>query len=105
MPETGMHLDAATQIYQDNDAAIQIELNRGSLGSHSRHIPRKVPTSRNKVEDGDIVPVYKRTNLIPVDTGTKALPDARFEYLRDQMNGHSLIKMNRASYAIPSYVV
>ena len=76
MPETGMHPEALTQVYQDNDAAIQIELNGGALGSHSRHISRKVLASRNKIEDGGIVPVYKRTNLILADTGTKALPDA-----------------------------
>ena len=40
-----MHPEAPTQVYQDNNAAIQIELNRGSLGSHSRHISRKVLTS------------------------------------------------------------
>ena len=38
MPETGMNPDAPTQVYQDNDAAIQIEMNRDSLGSHRRHI-------------------------------------------------------------------
>ena len=38
MSETGMYPEAPSHIYQDNDAAIQIEINRGSLGSHSRHI-------------------------------------------------------------------
>ena len=105
MPDMGMRPEAPTQVYQDNDAAIQIELNRGSLGSHSRHISREVLASRNKIEDGDIVPVYKRANCMSEDIGTKALPDAQFEYLRGQMNGYSLVKMNRPSYAIPSYVV
>ena len=105
MPEAGMHPEAPTQVYQDNDAAIQILLNRGSLGSRSRHISRKVLTSRNKVEDGDTVPVYKRTNLMLADIGTKALPGTQFEYLRDQINGCSLVKVNRPSYTTPSCVV
>ena len=50
MSDTGMHPEAPTQVYQDNDAAIQIELNRDSLGSHSRHTSRKVLTSPNKMK-------------------------------------------------------
>ena len=49
MSEAGMHPDAPTQVHQDNDAAIQIEMNRGSVGSHSRHISGKVLTSHNKI--------------------------------------------------------
>ena len=37
--------------------------------------------------------------------GTKVLPDAQFEYLWNQMNGYSLIQINRPSYTIPSYIV
>ena len=100
-----MHPEAPTQVYQDNDAAIQIEMNRGSLGSHSRHIARKVLTSRNKIEDGDIVPAYKRTNMVLADIGTKAPPDAQFKYLWGQMNGYNLVKLTRPSYVISSCVV
>jgi hypothetical protein len=70
-----MHLaqDKPTVIYQDNEAAIMIEKNRGSLSGQSRHIERKVLTCRNKVEDGQIVPVYLETSRMAADIGTKAL--------------------------------
>ena len=78
MSETGMHPEAPTQVYQNSDAAIQIEMKGSSLGSHSRHIARKELTSRNKIEVGGIMPVCKRTSMMLADIGTKALPDAQF---------------------------
>jgi hypothetical protein len=72
-----MHLaqDKPTVVYQDNEAAIMIEMNRGSLSGQSRHIERKVLTCRNKVEDGQILPVYLETTRMIADIGTKALRD------------------------------
>ena len=54
---------------------------------------------------GASFPVYKQTNMMLADMGTKALPDAQFEYLRNQMNGYNLVKLNRPHYVIPSYAV
>ena len=103
--EVGMHPEAPSVIYQDNQAAIQIEMNRGSLGEHSRHISRKVLSSRNKIEDGDIKPMYKETNKMLADIGTKALPDKQFAILRDQMNGYSIVKIHHPTYSLPNYIV
>jgi hypothetical protein len=67
---------------QDNEAAIQIAINRGALSKQSRHIDRRILASRNKIEDGTVIPKYCVTARMLADIGTKALPDAQFAYLR-----------------------
>jgi hypothetical protein len=104
MSEMGLEQTKATVIYQDNEAAIQIALNRGSLSKQSRHMERRILTSRNKVEDHQIKPVYVTTEEMIADIGTKALPDKQFAYLRDKMNGYALVKMNHPEYKLPPYV-
>ena len=102
-----MHLaqDRPTVIYQDNEAAIMIAMNRGSLSGQSRHIDRKVLTCRNKIEDGKIIPVYLETARMIADIGTKALGDKQFAYLRDQLTGYSLVKIHHPTYKLPTYIV
>jgi hypothetical protein len=105
MEEMGLAQDLPTTVYQDNESAIQIEVNRGSLSNQSRHIERKVLASRNKIEDGLIKPKYIQTGEMIADIGTKALPDRQFAKLRDALNGYSLVKTHHPSYKLPSYVV
>jgi hypothetical protein len=104
MGEMGMHQEKPTVVYQDNKATIQIALNRGSLSNRSKHIDLKVLSSRNKIEDGQVLPVYKESPKMLADMGTKALPDTQFAYLRDQMNGYSLVKQHHPTYRIPDFV-
>ena len=99
-----MFQTAPTIIYQDNEAAVQIAKHRGSLSSRSKHLDLKVLSSRNKVEDGKVVPVIKGTAEMYADIGTKALPDNQFEYLRDKLNGYSLVKKFHPTYELPSFV-
>ncbi len=58
MSEMGLEQEQATTIYQDNEAAIQIALNRGALSKQSRHIERRILTARNKIEDGAVMPKH-----------------------------------------------
>jgi hypothetical protein len=102
--EMGMFQTAPTIIYQDNEAAVQIAKHRGSLSSRSKHLDLKVLSSRNKVEDGKVVPVIKGTAEMYADIGTKALPDNQFVYLRDKLNGYSLVKKFHPTYELPSFV-
>jgi hypothetical protein len=105
MSEMGLEQTEATTIYQDNDAAIQIALNRGALSKQSRkHIDRRVLAPRNKVEDGEVNPVYCVTTKMLADIGTKALSDAQFAYLRDLTNGYSLVLKHHPTYPLPLYV-
>ncbi len=58
MCEIGLRQKEPTILYQDNKAAIQIAMNRGSLSRKTRGTDLRVLTLRNKVEDLKIVPVY-----------------------------------------------
>jgi hypothetical protein len=105
MDEMNLSQDKPTVIYQDNEAAIQIVKNRGSMSGQSRHIDRRVLTSRNKIEDGHIVPVYIETGNMIADLGTKAFGDKQFAYLRDLLTGYSLVKRHHPTYALPADIV
>ena len=104
MCEMGLEQGDATTIYQDNEAAIHLAMNRGALSKQSRHIERKVLAARNKVEDHDVMPKKIPTESMLADMGTKALPDGQFVFLRDEANGYALVKRNHPSYKLPSYV-
>jgi hypothetical protein len=104
MCEMGLQQEDATPIYQDNKAAIQIAMNRGALSKRSRHIDRRILASRNKVEDGEVIPKYCMTARMLADIGTKALPDAQFAFLRDLINGYALVKQHHTLYPMPPYV-
>ena len=103
--EMGLAQQKPTVVYQDNESAICIELNRGSLSSRSKHIDRTILQSRQKIEDAEVVPEFISTNRMLADIGTKPLPDGQFAYLRDAMCGYSLVKKNHPDYILPSYVV
>jgi hypothetical protein len=103
--EMGFPQEKATTIYQDNQAAIQVMVNRGSLTKQSRHMERRVLTARNKIEDGQIFPKYCKTEEMLADIGTKALSDKQFVYLRDRLTGYALVKKHHPTYSMPSYVL
>jgi hypothetical protein len=44
---------------------------------------------RNKIEDGKILPVFKVTEQMVADIGTKPLDAYRFGLLRDQLTGYA----------------
>ena len=91
--EIGLRDDAPTVLYQDNQAAIQIAMNRGSLSKKTRATEIRTLTIRNKIEDFKVVPIYCETTKMLADLGTKALEPKQFIYLRDQVNGYSQIKL------------
>ena len=104
MCEMGLEQNDATPIYQDNEAAIHIALNRGALSKQSRHVSRRILTARNKIEDGEVMPVYCITGKMLADIGTKALPDEQFAFLRDHINGYMLVREHHPTYPLPPYV-
>ena len=95
MKEIGLEQTEATVIFQDNQAAIQIANNRGSLSKKTRSMDMRTLSIRNKVEDMKVVPVYLETAKMLADIGTKALDPARFELLRDIMTGYGLYEAIR----------
>jgi hypothetical protein len=91
--EIGLRDDAPTILYQDNQAAIQIAMNRGSLSKKTRATEIRTLTVRNKIEDFKVVPIYCETTKMLADIGTKALEPKQFIHLRDQVNGYSQSKL------------
>jgi hypothetical protein len=92
MKESGLEQKGPTIIFQDNQAAIQIAMNRGSLSKKTRAMEVRVFSIRNKVEDMKVVPIYLETKLMLADIGTKALDPAQFITLRDQLCGYAPIQ-------------
>jgi hypothetical protein len=86
--EVGLEQDGPTVIYQDNQAAIQIAMNRGSLSRKTRATETRTLAIRNKVEDLKVVPIYIKTTDMLADIGTKALDPKLFISLRDKICGY-----------------
>ena len=89
MAEVGLHQERPTIIYQDNQPAIHISMNRGALSKKTRAMDMRVLSVRNKIEDGKVIPIYIRTALMVADIGTKALDQTTFEFLRDLLCGYA----------------
>jgi hypothetical protein len=89
MGEVGLRQNGPTRLYQDNQAAIQIAMNRGSLSRRTRGTDLRVLTLRNKVEDLKVVPIYLNTKGMLVDLGTKALDPKPFCGLRNALCGYA----------------
>ena len=68
----------ATEIGQDNQAAISVEKS-STLSQRNKHIQLKVLFSRQAVADRLIKPVYVPTHQMPADIFTKPLPRELFE--------------------------
>jgi hypothetical protein len=97
MGEVGLKQKGPTKLYQDNKAAIQVAMNRGSLSRKTRGTDLKVLTLRNKVEDLKVVPIYLNTLDMLADIGTKALDPKTFCRLRDMLCGYAeRISVNEA---------
>ena len=94
MAEIGLKQDGPTLIYQDNRAAIQIAMNRGSLSKKTRAMEIKTLTVRNKIEDMKVVPIYIETTKMVADIGTKALDPRQFEALRDVLCGYAIHRVH-----------
>jgi hypothetical protein len=90
--ELGMYQDEPSLCYQDNESAIKIANNRGSLGPTSRAMDLRTLSTRNRIEDHEIKTKYRRTDKMIADMGTKALPENPFVLFRDVMNGYALVK-------------
>ena len=89
MSEVGLEQKGPTNLYQDNKAAIQIAMNRGSLSRKTRGMDLRVLTIRNKVEDLKVVPIYLNTKDMLLDLGTKSLDPKPFCRLTDMLCGYA----------------
>ena len=86
--EIGLKNEEPTVLYQDNQAAIQIAMNRGSLSKKTRATEIRVFSIRNKIENMKVVPIYLETTKMLADLGTKALDPKQFVKLRNEVCGY-----------------
>ena len=105
MAEVGLFQQEPTVIYQDNQPAIQIMTNRGSLPNKSKAMDIRVMSARNKVEDRKVLPVYVNTLKMWADIGTNALDEKQFVFLRDLANGYALVRARGGIADLPSLVI
>jgi hypothetical protein len=87
--EIGFKADGPTILYQDNQAAIQIAMNRDSLSKKTKATDIRTLSIRNKVEDLKVVPIYLDTTNMKADLGTKALDAKPFVNLRNGSCGYT----------------
>jgi hypothetical protein len=81
--EIGLKKMEPTVLWQDNQSAIHIAMNRGSLAKKTRALGIRILSIRNKIEDMKVVPHYLKTDKMIADIGTKALNPKQFCLLRD----------------------
>jgi hypothetical protein len=86
--EIGLKAEGPTILYQDNQSAIQIAMNRGSLSKKTRAMEVRTLTYRNKVEDLKVVPIWVESKDMLADLGTKSLEPKPFIGLRDRAFGY-----------------
>jgi hypothetical protein len=60
-----------TVLWQDNQLAIHIAMNRGSLTKKTRALGIRILSIRNKIEDMKVVPHYLKTDKMIADIGRK----------------------------------
>ena len=87
--EIGLKQNEPTVLWQDNQSAIHIAMNRGSLAKKTRALGVRILSIRNKIEDMKVVPHYLSTEKMIADIGTKALDPKRFCLLRDKLCGYA----------------
>ena len=88
--EIGLKQTEPTVIWQDNQSAIRIAMNRGSLAKKTRAMEVRVLSIRNKVEDMKVVSHYLETKKMIADIGTKSLDSRLFCELRDKLCGYAM---------------
>ncbi|WZY88683.1 hypothetical protein YC2023_045418 [Brassica napus] len=83
---TDLHMEQEepTEIFVDNQAAIAISKDSVFHGK-TKHFNIKLYHLREEQKNGEIKLVYCKTNDQIADVFTKALPKARFEYLRNKL--------------------
>jgi hypothetical protein len=92
LKEIGLEQTRPTIIFQDNQAAMQVSMNRGSLSKKTRAMEVRVFSVRNKIEDiHEGSTDLPKDRLMLADIGTKALEPSLFVSLRDQLCGYAKI--------------
>ena len=85
----GLEQLKATIIYEDNQAAIRVAYNKGSMNSKVRHVDLRVFKIREVIDNKEVVLEYCKSLRMIADIGTKALPGPQFHELRRRLTGYA----------------
>ena len=88
--EIGFLQSKPTIVYCDNQPAIQIAHNEGSMSAKSKHLDIRIFKIRELIKSKQIMLNYIRTQRNLADIFTKALPPQQFIFLRDQLCGYAV---------------
>jgi len=97
MKEIGLDQIRPTIIYQDNQAAITISHNAGSLRKQTKHQEMRVYKMRELLENGDFVIKFCKSARMVADIFTKNLGRVLFQRLRDILTGYVVPKLPGAA--------
>ena len=89
LTEMGLEQVKATIVYEDNQAAIRVAYNNGSMNSKVRHLDLRVFKIRELIERKEVVLEYCKSQRMIADIGTKALPSPQFHELRRRLTGYA----------------
>lgn len=103
--ELGITLDEPTKIFQDNMPAIQVAEGERNLTETTRHMPLRTWKLRERLDEQEITMPWCSTKDMQADLNTKALPTKTFVYLRDNMNGYALVRLNYPERHMPAAVI
>jgi len=95
MKEIGLEQLDPTTIYCDNQPAIQMMENKGSLTKRSKAMDIQIYALRDRMIDQEVLMKYLSTVNQAADIGTKALGRVKFEHFRDVITGYALLKFSR----------
>ena len=105
MGELGFDQNLPTILYEDNQPCIHTATNPGAVQKKSKTFDLQYFTLRDRVIDKLIAMQYCNTLKQLSDIGTKLLPTAQFEFLRDLMNGYALVRASGNYKSLPVGII
>ena len=90
--EIGVEQLDPTVIYCDNQPAIQMMENKGSLTKRSKAMDTQIYALRDRMIDQEVQMQYLPTSNMVADIFTKSLGRAKFERFRDMLTGYACIE-------------
>ena len=99
--EIGLKQIDPTTIYCDNQPAIHIMENKGSIAKKSKAMATQIFALRDRMIDHEVELKYLSTVEMAADIGTKALGKVKFQLFRDIITGYALVRASKRNYTIP----
>ena len=93
LAEIGLMQPSASPLYGDCTPAISISKTCGKEAKKTKTMDLRIRLLQERVDDGEVAPIWKDTTKQLMDMGTKCLPRRQHKYLRDMSNGYTALRM------------